>query len=520
MLSSRDRLARIVGDIALDFLQRPRLADGRGNAILVAGSIAQACKLYELFGATELRGHCAVITSFEPTASAAKGEETGEGQAERLFNYETYRRMFAEWFDEPADEAVKRVAEFELAVKRRFLDEPARMRLLIVVDKLLTGFDAPPATYLYLDKAMRDHGLFQAICRVNRLDGDDKEFGYVVDYRDLFKSLAGAVKDYTGGALDGYDAADVSGLLEDRLAKGKTRLDETLEAVRALCEPVGDINDADRGRSYFVGDDIAATAPRRAKLYRLVPPLLRSYAAVAGEMAQAGYPAATAAAIKCEVARFEALHREVQTASGDAIDFKLYDPGMRHLIDTYVRAEESERLTSFGDMTLVQLLVARGPEELKAALPEGIVASDTAVAETIENNVRKAIVDETPANPKYYERMSQLLEALIAGRKNAAVTYADYLKQVAELAKRVQDPGGPGYPAGLDTPRLRAVYDNAGRDEALTWRIDAAMREAVQDGWRGSDIKARRVRGRLLEVMGDEAAADAMLDLVRHQDGY
>src|SRR4029434_3851962 len=105
---------------------------------------------------------------------------------------------------------------------------------LIVVDKLLTGFDAPPATYLYIDKQMRDHGLFQAICRVNRLDGEDKEYGSIVDYKDLFKSLEGAVQDYTSGALDGYDRADVAGLLEDRVAKGKERLEEVLEALRAL----------------------------------------------------------------------------------------------------------------------------------------------------------------------------------------------------------------------------------------------------------------------------------------------
>ena len=76
-------------------------------------------------------------------------------------------------------------------MKKKFVEEPGQMKLLIVVDKLLTGFDAPPATYLYIDKQMRDHGLFQAICRVNRLDGDDKEYGYIVDYKDLFKSLKG-----------------------------------------------------------------------------------------------------------------------------------------------------------------------------------------------------------------------------------------------------------------------------------------------------------------------------------------
>ncbi len=76
------------------------------------------------------------------------------------------------------------------------------MRLLIVVDKLLTGFDAPSATYLYIDKKMADHNLFQAICRVNRLDGADKEYGYIVDYKDLFRSLEKTVKDYTGNGFD------------------------------------------------------------------------------------------------------------------------------------------------------------------------------------------------------------------------------------------------------------------------------------------------------------------------------
>ena len=76
-------------------------------------------------------------------------------------------------------------------MKKKFIEEPGQMKLLIVVDKLLTGFDAPPATYLYIDKQMRDHGLFQAICRVNRLDGEDKEYGYIIDYKDLFKSLEG-----------------------------------------------------------------------------------------------------------------------------------------------------------------------------------------------------------------------------------------------------------------------------------------------------------------------------------------
>lgn len=111
----------------------------------------------------------------------------------------------------------KNVEVFEDEVKAKFIHEPGQMKLLIVVDKLLTGFDAPSATYLYIDKSMRDHGLFQAICRVNRLDGDDKEYGYIIDYKDLFKSLETAMDEFTSEAFDAFDKDDVAGLLTDRL---------------------------------------------------------------------------------------------------------------------------------------------------------------------------------------------------------------------------------------------------------------------------------------------------------------
>ncbi|XDE64442.1 hypothetical protein AB3M80_11710 [Arthrospira platensis BEA 1257B] len=173
LLSSRSDLEEIVNDILLDMETKPRLMDGRGNAMLVCSSIYQACKTYELFSQTDFQGKCAIITSYKPSPADIKGEETGEGLTEKLHQYEIYRRMLADYFKQSEDVAMYRVGEFEQEVKRRFITEPGQMRLLIVVDKLLTGFDAPPATYLYIDKTMRDHGLFQAICRVNRLDGED-----------------------------------------------------------------------------------------------------------------------------------------------------------------------------------------------------------------------------------------------------------------------------------------------------------------------------------------------------------
>src|SRR5690606_9699946 len=153
---------------------------------------------------TELKGKCAIVTSYVPSTADIKGEATGEGETEKLHQYEIYRKMLAEHFDEPVDAAVHKVDRFEQEVKKRFIEQPGQMKLLIVVDKLRTGFDAPPATYLYIDKQMRDHGLFQAICRVNRLHTEDKEVGYIIDYKDLFKSLEKSIHDYTSEAFDGF----------------------------------------------------------------------------------------------------------------------------------------------------------------------------------------------------------------------------------------------------------------------------------------------------------------------------
>jgi type I restriction enzyme R subunit len=455
------------------------------------------------------------VTSYVPSSAAIKGEESGEGETEKLQKYAIYQKMLADWFNEPAEAAVKRVEEFELAAKKKFIDEPGQLKLLIVVDKLLTGFDAPPATYLYIDKQMRDHGLFQAICRVNRLDGEDKEYGYIIDYKDLFKSLEGAVHAYTSGAFDGYDEADVAGLLEDRLGKAKERLEEALEAVRALCEPVEMPKDQSAFLRYFSSKEsgnaaeLKANEPQRLSLYKLTAALVRAYANLASEMTEAGYSAAEADAIKREVTFYENLRNEVKLHSGDAIDLKRYEPAMRHLIDAYIRAEESEKVSAFDDLSLVQLIVERGGEAVKA-LPEGLRKNPDAAAETIENNVRKLIIDESPINPKYYEKMSGLLDALIAQRKQEALDYAAYLAKIVELTKLAKNgPGGEAYPKVVNTAARRALYDNLDRDEALALAVDEAVRTSRQDDWRSNSFKIKRVRLAIKEALQKAGIRDS-----------
>jgi len=538
VLSSQSRLEKIVADILLDMATRHRLADGRGNAMLVTSSIFEACKCYELFSKAGLGDKCAIVTSYKPSPADIKGEATGEGLTERLRQYDIYTKMLGE----------KDPETFEKEAKQQFIKQPGQMRLLIVVDKLLTGFDAPSATYLYIDKQMRDHGLFQAICRVNRLDGEDKQYGYIIDYKDLFKQLEGAIGDYTSGALDGYDKADVAGLLEDRLSKASEDLEEAREAVKALCEPVEPPRDTPAYLRFFCGTDsgnaeqLKANEPKRLNLYKMTAALIRCFGNLANELDEAGYSAKEIAEIRAEVDHYTKVRDEVKLASGDYIDLKAYEPDMRFLIDTYIRAEDSEKISAFDDLSLIQLIIERGAAAVDA-LPKGIRESQEAVAETIENNVRKLIIDESPINPKYYATMSALLDALIAQRKENAISYQEYLAEVVKLTRQAKSPAdAKGYPADINTSARKALYDNLHGDEALVLSVDANIREALQDDWRGNVMKTKKVRAAIRQALAPsiplsgqafvqatgeapaptdlETETDRILDLVKHQHDY
>ena len=543
VLSARDRLEKIVADILLDMEVRDRLKSGRGNAMLVSGSIYSACRFFDLFQQTDLADKCAIVTSYRPTSADIKGEKTGEGRTEKILRHGAYRKMLAAHFNEPEDTAMHKVERFEQEVKKRFIDEPGQMKLLIVVDKLLTGFDAPSATYLYIDKQMQDHGLFQAICRVNRLDGEDKEYGYIIDYKDLFRSLEQSIKDYTGEAFDGYDKADVAGLLKDRLQQGRKRLEERREATKALCEPVEPPHDTEAYLHYFCAASNARqlknNEPKRVAFYKQVAAFLRTYANLANEMREAGYSDAEAQEIKAEVDHYEKVRQEIKLASGDYIDLKVYEPAMRHLLDTYIRAEESEQLSGFDDLTLVQLIVERG-EEAVEALPAGIRKSRAAVAETIENNVRRLIIDETEVNPKYYENMSELLEALIRQRKQEAINYKEYLAQIVDLTRKTSRPETQAsYPASINSTALRALFDNlvvvvvpVAREplgtepdvdvrEAKVLALDRAIRRVKKADWRGHKVKEREVRNAIhAELGGNESLVSEIFEIVKAQRDY
>jgi type I restriction enzyme R subunit len=514
VLGSKSRLEKIVFDIIKDFKTKPRISTGEGNAMLVSGSVYQACKFYELFQNAGFKD-CAIITSYEPHHSNIKGEETGEDSpTDNILKYEVYQKMLNG----------KTTEVFEDEAKTKFIKEPSKMKLLIVVDKLLTGFDAPSATYLYIDKKMQDHGLFQAICRVNRVDDDSKDYGYIVYYKDLFKSLQKSINDYTSEAFDEYDEEDVKGLLTNRYTASRERLETALETVIAMCEPVHPKDEPNFIR-YFCGNtenpnDLKATEERRVALYKAVVSLIRAYSDIANEMHKIGYDEQRADDIKQQVQYYSDLRDTIKRASGDYIDLKRFEPGMRQLMDMYLDAKSSKKISDLDNKTLVELIVKLGEESEEGEEAKRKKKRES-VSETIENNVRKVIIEESQTNPKYYEKMSKLLDELIQQRKNETLEYQEYLKRITALAQSIANPNQTSnYPVSLTTSARRALYDNLDQDEELAIMLDSVVQYTKNDGWRDGGIREKKVRIAVNGVLQDEEKTVEIMKIIKAQSEY
>ena len=420
------------------------------------------------------------------------------------------------------------------------------MKLLVVVDKLLTGFDAPSCTYLYIDKSMQDHGLFQAVCRTNRLDGEDKDFGYIVDYKDLFKKLVnedgtGAIQIYSSELDHSASGVDPAVLLQERLEKGKERLDNALEVAALLCEPVKPPKGELEHIHYFCGntelpEDLLANETQRTALYKAIVALVRAYANIADELSTAGYSDEQVQQIKQTLDQYLKLREIIRNAAGEKLDMKAYEADMRHLIDTYIEAKEPRKISPFDDMPLLDLIVNSGIADAINSLPKELKSNETAVAETIENNVRSKIIKEHLNDPAYYEKMSALLDEIIKFRKEQASKYEEYLKKIAALAKQVSAGKDIDTPETLNTPGRLALYNNlitkvseppaeygdTVKDDilTLTLKIDETIQQIKPDGWRGVQAREQVIKAALYGVLQDVPEVERIFLIIYQQSEY
>ena len=524
VFSSRSRLEKIANDIIFDFETKPRLMDGNGNAMLVAGSVYSACKFYEIFQSKGFK-KCAIISSYTPNAGELRTDTVSEDENTETFEkYSIYLNMIGVTPGDDEKKIAAKVEAFETEAKRKFIEEPANMKLLIVVDKLLTGFDAPPCTYLYIDKAMHDHGLFQAICRVNRLDGETKDFGYIVDYKQLFGDLTDAVNKYTSGAFEAFDEEDVEGLLKDRTEETKKFFLDTLEELDELCEGVEPPMEELNYIHYFCGESgmdeetDEAYARLREKLYKLVSRLTRAYAEMKPRFEDAGYSADEQQKFEERVTHYLSLRDTIGRASGDFLDMKIYEPGMRYLIDNYIVAEDAQKIGSFEDFTLLDFIIAQKDKLTN----EQKKSEQESAAETIENNIRKKVVERLVINPAYYAKMSEVLEKLIEDRRKGVIAYQELIAKYLELASHVTKPEeNSRYPESVrSSAAARALYDNCGENEELALKLHHAVLQSKQDGFRNHPVKENKIKRALYQILNDENEVERVYKIVVEQEEY
>jgi type I restriction enzyme R subunit len=542
LMSSGERKQRIIAAIVEDFTLKPRLNDDRGTAILVAASIYDACHYFRLFQNTGFGPYCGIVTSFEPNHNAISREPPN---SDERYKFDTYTQHVLR--------DGETTTQYEKETKRRFIKEPANMKLLIVVSKLLTGFDAPSCTYLYLDHELRDHNLFQAICRTNRLDGDDKDYGHIVDFKELFGEVEEAIAVYSSDALDtdAGDGGENNVHLKGWLDEGRKKLDQAREALRYLCAPVPLPREVEQFLRYFCGDaaDPSAlneTEALRIALYKAVAVFARAFAAIAQDLTEAGYSEEEAGRLQQDVGFYTETRSAIKKHSGEELDVKPYEADMRHLLNTYIQADPAAKLGEIDDVPLTELIVETGIHDAIARkLNEKGRLSRNAIAEGIINNVRKTIIREQLTDPRFYEQMSKLLDDLIRQSRSDAVAYEEFLRRAEDLVKRLASKQPhEGVPAALHGNReASVVYRNLSRilalggdgssqvadgrpddtDEraALALEIDRTMREHAPAGWKGDQAREAKVLNALFPLLDrNREATLALFEIIKNQPGY
>ena len=542
LMSAGERKQRIIADMIEDFSLKPRLNNDRGTAILVVASIYDACHYYRLLQNTNFAPYCGIVTSYEPNHNAISREPA---DSDERYKFDTYTQH-----------VLKKgltTKQYEDEAKRRFIEEPANMKLLIVVGKLLTGFDAPSCTYIYLDNELRDHNLFQAICRTNRLDGDDKDYGHIVDFKELFGDVQEAIAVYNSDELDTDrgNGGDNNVHLKNWLEEGKKNLDESREALRYLCEPVPMPREVEQYLHYFCGDAanpkaLDETEALRISFYKAVAVYVRAFAAIAQDLTEAGYSDDEAANLQADVDFYAEIRSAIKKHSGEELDIKPFEADMRHLINTYVQADPAAGLGELGEMSLTELIIETGIHDAIARqLNEKGRLSKNAIAEAIINNVRKTIIHDQLTDPMFYEQMSKLLNDLIKQSRADAAAYEEFLRSAEELVRRLaaRQPDD-GVPAALHGKReATVIYNNLPRilalvrDRAagvaepradygeevvkLALEIDQVMRERAPAGWKGDQAREAQVLNALFPLLNrDREATLTLFELIKNQPGY
>ncbi|MCU7848579.1 MAG: type I restriction endonuclease subunit R [Candidatus Thiodiazotropha sp. (ex Lucinoma kastoroae)] len=410
-------------------------------------------------------------------------DEIGEVSSEVIISAPDSREGFEEVEGKPTDEVVdfwqkmmKRYGSEEEYTKQiinqfKHGDEP---EILIVVDKLLTGFDAPRNAVLYLCRMLREHTLLQAIARVNRLY-EGKDFGYIVDYASVLGELDKALTMYS--TFEGFDEQD----LEGALTSIQVEIFKLPQCYSDLWDLFKEVKNQQDEEAYEV---LLADDALREEFYQRLADYAKALGiALSSEQFVMTTPDTKQKQYKDDLKRFQNLKASVKLRYAEAIDYRDYEPKIKKLLDTHIQANEviqlNEPVNIFDENTF---------NEIKEDQGVYITQSTAAKADAIAHATKKAITEKMDEDPAFYEKFSKLIQQAIDDFKAKRISDMAYFNQVTEIRGKVATRQHDDMPAKLEGNDdamafygiLKPFFEGDSLDASLCEDISADSALAIQ----------------------------------------
>ncbi len=425
--SSERRLEMIMLDINEDV--RKRLQGTDFKAMLATSSKYEAIKYHKLF---EEMGD--IRTAFVISAPDSREGHSEVDDENKAFIQEEWSRVMKKYGDEE---------KYLDKVKDEFINGE-EIELLIVVDKLLTGFDAPRAAVLYIDKLLKEHNLLQAIARVNRLY-EGKDFGFIVDYRGLLGDLDKALNDYSG--LADFDEEDIAGAVFD-IKEEIARVKTYYEYLEELFKEVKNKQDQESYEVYLADEE------KRKLFYEYLSHYARALKlALSSDKISEVFSDKEIANYKEKMKFYAELRKAIRIRYHEQVDFGKYEKQMQKLLDTFISADEVNQLTK-----LVNIFDEEFEKELER------VVGDNARADSILNATTAVITEKRESNPAYYDKLSKRIAEIIEEYREKRLTEEEKLKhakEIRDLLLKDEVEEESNYPESIKhNIHARAFYDN------------------------------------------------------------
>jgi type I restriction enzyme R subunit len=393
---SEQRIAEIAYDIGQHFKTNFNGTGKKGQLAVSSKVMALAYKKYfDEFGDVTAE----VVISASDTREGNTSVNEGSLEAVQAF----WKAMMAKYGNEQ---------KYQDSIIGAFKhsDEP---EILIVVDNLLTGFDAPRNTVLYLDKRLKEHNILQAIARVNRLF-DGKDFGLIIDYRGIFGELNEAIDTYAALENECFDREDVEGTLTD-VSEEIRLLPQRHTNVWEVFKEVGNQKDLEAMQRHLEPED------RRQRFYETLALFIKTLQlALANARFQDGTPVAKVSRYKNDLGYFLNLRTAIKHRYGETVDYSSYEKQIRNMVDKYIGADAVTQLIAPVNIFAIDEF----DKELET------IGSDAGKADVIAARMKKTITEKMEEDPALYKRLSELIDEAIAEHRAKRLSDREYLDKI------------------------------------------------------------------------------------------